>query len=72
MIINWIAAKAQLFLPAQDAGLDELSINFDFALSAEIIDLLYAKNAVSQQTEEATNTAAITRFALDEHELALA
>jgi len=71
MIINWVAAKAQQFLPVQDAGLDELSINFDFALSAEIMGLLYAKNAVSQQTESA-NATAITRFTLDEHELALA
>jgi glycerol-3-phosphate responsive antiterminator len=71
MIINWVAAKAQLFLPVQDAGLDELSINFDFALSAEIMGFLHTKNAVSQQAE-ADNTAVITRFILDEHELALA
>lgn len=44
MIINWVAAKAQQFLPVQDAGLDELSVNFDFALSAEIMELLYAQN----------------------------
>lgn len=41
MIINWVAAKAQQFLPVQDAEIDELSVDFDFALSAEIMDLLY-------------------------------
>ncbi len=73
MIINWLAAKAQQFLPVQDAGLDEheLSISFDFAMSAEIMDLLYAKDAASQQAK-AAHLAATTRFALDEHELALA
>jgi hypothetical protein len=66
MIINWLAAKAQQFLPAQDLGLDEheLSIGFDFALSAEMMDFQYA----GQQAR----AAAATRFALDEHELALA
>ena len=44
MIINWVATKAQQFLPVQDAGLDELNVSFDFALSAEIMDLLYAQN----------------------------
>lgn len=44
MIINWVAEKAQQFISAQDPELDELSINFDFALSAEIIGLLYAQN----------------------------
>lgn len=69
MIINWLAAKAQQFLPVQDAELDELSVSFDFALSAEIMGLLYAKNAESLQDEYTT---VITQFALDEHELALA
>lgn len=71
MAINWLAAKAQQFLPTQDAGLDEheLSISFDFALNGEIMDLLYAKNPASQHVETAT---AIPQFALDEHELALA
>ena len=70
MIINWLAAVAQQFLPVEDAGLDEheLSISFDFALSGEFMDLLYAKNAACQQAETAT----IPQFALDEHELALA
>ena len=71
MFINWVAAKAQQFLPVQDAGLDELSINFDFALSAEIMGFLYAKNSASQQAE-AANATATMRFILDEHELALA
>jgi len=66
MIINWLAAKAQQFLPVQDAGLDEheLSISFDFTLSAEIMAL----QSASQQARATTTT----RFALDEHELALA
>lgn len=67
MIINWISTKAQQFFPEQDAGLDELSINFDFALSDEIMDLLYAKNAASQQAK-AAKAAAITQLALDERE----
>ncbi|MGZ5576962.1 MAG: hypothetical protein ACXWEV_08770 [Methylobacter sp.] len=44
MIINWVTTKAQQFLPGQDAGLDELNVSFDFALSPEIMDLLYAQN----------------------------
>ncbi len=66
MIINWLAEKVQQFSPAQDAGLDEheLSISFDFALNTEIMDVLYAKNTA--------NKATTIRFALDEHELALA
>ncbi|PPK74081.1 hypothetical protein B0F87_11111 [Methylobacter tundripaludum] len=44
MIINWVATKAQQFLPVQDAGLDELNLSFDFALSPEIMNLLYAQN----------------------------
>lgn len=66
MIINWLAEKAQQFLPTQDTGLDEheLSLSFDFVISAEIMDLQYA-------SQQARATAA-TRFALDEHELALA
>ena len=44
MIINWVTTKAQQFLPEQDAGLDELNVSFDFALSPEIMDLLYAQN----------------------------
>ena len=67
MIINWIAAKVQQFLPEQESGLDEFNASFDFALSAEIVDLLYAQNATVQQAE-----AVMTQFALDEHELALA
>ncbi|MFZ2406449.1 MAG: hypothetical protein WAW41_15040 [Methylobacter sp.] len=65
-MINWVTEKAQQFLPAQDTELDEheLSIGFDFALSAEIMELQYA----SQQAKAAPTT----RFALDEHELALA
>jgi len=44
MIINWVAAKAQQLLPVKDAGLDELSANFDFALSVEIRRFLYTQN----------------------------
>ncbi len=44
MIINWVAAKAQQFLPVQDTGLDEFNSSFDFALSPEIMNLLYAQN----------------------------
>ncbi|TAK60687.1 hypothetical protein [Methylobacter sp.] len=53
MIINWVAEKAQQFISAQDAELDELSINFDFALSAEIIGLLYAQNNGFMNAEDA-------------------
>jgi hypothetical protein len=73
MTINWLAAVAQQFLPVEDAGLDEheLSISFDFAPSAEIMDLLYTQNAVGHMAKPATATA-LPRFALDEYELALA
>ncbi|TAN71036.1 MAG: hypothetical protein EPN17_02465 [Methylobacter sp.] len=71
MIINWLAAKAQQFLPEQDDGLDELSVSFDFALSAEIIAVLYAQNELDQQAK-AADASTMTQFALDEHELALA
>lgn len=71
MIINWVATKAQHLIPEQDAGADELRVDFDFALSAEIMDLLYAQNMEGQQVD-AVNATAIPRFALDEHELALA
>jgi len=68
MITDWMVAAAQQFLPAQDTGLDELSVNFDFELSAEIMDFLYAQHAVSQQEK----TADVAAVVLDEHELALA
>lgn len=71
MIINWLATKAQQFLPVQDAGLDELSVSFDFALSSEIIALLHAQHELTQQAETA-DAATVTQCALDEHELALA
>jgi hypothetical protein len=77
MIINWVTAKARQFLPGQDAGLDELNVSFDFALSPEIMDLLYAQNddcmdaAVAEAGQPAEDAAAITQFELDEHELAL-
>ena len=81
MIIDWVTTKAQQFLPEQDAGLDELNVSFDFALSPEIMDLLYAQNddcmdagavAEADQPTEDLNTTAITHFELDEYELALA
>jgi hypothetical protein len=77
MIINWVTTKARQFLPGQDAGLDELNVSFDFALSPEIMDLLYAQNddcmdaAVAEAGQPAEDAAAITQFELDEHELAL-
>jgi hypothetical protein len=80
MIINWVTAKAQQFLPEQDAGLDEFNVSFDFALSPEIMDLLYAQNdecmaaeAITEanQPAEDADATAITQFELDEHELAL-
>jgi hypothetical protein len=69
MIMNWAVEKVQWFLPAQEVGLDEL--NFDFALSAEVMDLLCANNGADQQ-DEAANEASKMRVALDEYELALA
>lgn len=71
MMINWLAAKAELFFPVPEAGLDELGVNFDFALSAEIVDWLYAQNAAVHQVRTA-NSGAMLRFDLDEHELAIA
>ncbi|MCX7094905.1 MAG: hypothetical protein NTY50_15840 [Methylobacter sp.] len=70
MIINWLATKAQQFLPIQDTGFDELSVSFDFALSAEIMGLLYAQNEIDQQIE-ANEEITVMQNALDEHELAL-
>lgn len=69
MVINWVATKAQLFLPVEDTELDELSVNFDFALSAEIMELLYTQNTAGNQAKTVNTT---VQFALDEHELALA
>lgn len=69
MVSHWVTAKTQQDLPAYNAELDELS--FDFALSAEIVDLLYTQNAAGQRRQTAGKLS-ITRLALDEHELALA
>ncbi|MDO9168287.1 MAG: hypothetical protein Q7U18_04220 [Methylobacter sp.] len=44
MIINWVAAKAQQLLLAQDTEIDEFSANFDVALSVEIRRFLYTQN----------------------------
>jgi hypothetical protein len=74
MIINWVTAKAQQFLPEQDAGLDELNVSFDFALSPEIMELLYAQNeacADADQQAEADTATVIKHVNLDEYELAL-
>jgi hypothetical protein len=74
MIINWVTAKAQQFLPEQDAGLDELNVSFDFALSPEIMELLYAQNeacADAGQQAEADTATVIRHVNLDEYELAL-
>lgn len=85
MIIDWVAVKMQHFLPVQNAGLDELSVSFDFALSPEMMDLLHALNddlyaggrvtqgavAEAGQQDQAANMITIMQLALDEHELAL-
>ena len=71
MIINWVATKAQQFLTKQD---DELNASFDFALSPEMMDLLYAQNdncMDAGQQSEADNVIAIRQVELDEYELAL-
>jgi hypothetical protein len=82
MIIDWVAAKVQYFLPEQNAGIDEF--NFDFALSPEIMGLLHAQNEDGMDTavqiaddaeaekQYQTDMIAITQFALDEYEMALA
>jgi hypothetical protein len=84
MIIEWMAGKARLFLPEQD---EEFNVGFDFALSPEIMRLLYAQNddcmatelkgavqtiAEPAQQETEDRDAFIAQFELDEHELALA
>ncbi len=71
MIINRLTALAQQFLPEQNAEPDELSVNFDFALSAEMLDVLYAQNQAVQLVQ-AANAGPYTRVELDEHERALA
>ena len=71
MIINWVAAKALPYLTLYDAELDELSVDFDFALSAEIMAMLYAQNTTCTPAEVA-GTIGIRSCSLDEHELALA
>jgi hypothetical protein len=70
MIINWFATKAQQLFLVQDTEPDELSEDFDFALSAEMMALLYAKNVLQQRNYTITKDA-FSQFALDEHELAL-
>jgi hypothetical protein len=74
MIINWVTTKAQQFLPEQDAGLDELNVSFDFALSPEMMALLYAQDEActdAGQQDEAENATVIRYVGLDEYELAL-
>jgi hypothetical protein len=74
MIINWVTTKAQQFFPEQDAGLDELNVSFDFALSTEIMELLYAQDVActdAGQQAEADNATVIRHVDLDEYELAL-
>jgi len=78
MIINWLVSKAQQFLAVSDTEFDELNVSFDFALSPEIMSLLYAQNddcmeeAKTDQQSEDLNPIVIRQFGLDEHELALA
>ncbi|MGZ4971018.1 MAG: hypothetical protein ACXV8O_17140 [Methylobacter sp.] len=82
MIIDWMASKTQLFFPEQD---DEFYLGLDFALSPEIMNLLYAQNddcvdaatqqliaEPAQQEAEEDADAFIAQFELDEYELALA
>lgn len=45
MMTDWLAAVTERLLPARNAEPDELSIDFDFALSAEMMDWLYARHA---------------------------
>lgn len=56
MIINWVATKAQRFLAVQDAGLDEPNVGFDFALSPEMMNLLYAQNDACMDAGDRTPT----------------
>lgn len=73
MIINWLTTKAQQFSTAQNVELDELNVGFDFALSPEIMNLLYVQNdQCMTETDRQTEDVTVTQFALDEHELALA
>ncbi|MFU8788009.1 MAG: hypothetical protein ACNA7G_03210 [Methylobacter sp.] len=67
MIINWLSAKALPYLMIDDAEPDELSVDFDFALSTEIMAMLYAQNTTYAPAE----TMGLRPCALDEHELAL-
>lgn len=70
MITNWIAEKTQPFLPISADELDELTVSFDFALSPEMMAMLYAQNAPCPPAK----TAAVitpTSGELDEHERAL-
>lgn len=54
MIINWITTKTQQFLPAQTDETDELSVYFDFALSAEMLGLLYGQDHACIDAEATT------------------
>lgn len=66
MIINWVATKAQQFLPVQDAGLDELNLSFDFALSPEIMNLLYAQNDAGMDAGDRAPTVGDSRAVAEE------
>ncbi len=59
MIINWVTTKARQFLPVQDAGFDEFNVSFDFALSPEIMNLLFAQN------DDCTDAGAIADDCMD-------
>ncbi len=81
MMIKWVTTKAQQFFPVKDAGVDEFSVNFDFALSIEMMALLSAQHdhymqqgavAGTRQQAEIADAPAISQLDLDEHELALA
>ncbi|MGZ5051381.1 MAG: hypothetical protein ACXWF8_12010 [Methylobacter sp.] len=62
MIANWLA---ELLLPGKSNETDELSVYFDFALSTEMKDWLYAPHAADRQKNNSDVAAAV----LDEHEL---
>jgi hypothetical protein len=71
MIINWVTKKTRQFFAE---SVDEPSVNFDFALSADMMSLLLAQNDVFLNEEdgsEAIQEESVLQE-LDEYELALA
>jgi hypothetical protein len=71
MIINWVTKKTRQFFAE---SVDEPSVNFDFALSADMMSLLLTQNDVFLNEEdgsEAIQEESVLQE-LDEYELALA